>query len=104
MSDTYSCDGIKVLSSLEAIRTRPGMYIGSTDDDGVRYLAWEVIGNVVNEHLRGAATALDVSVVDGWIAVRDDGVGIPVDFLELHGRSALDLILTTLQCGRTSRS
>ena len=100
-SDGYSAKDIEVLEGLEPVRRRPGMYIGGTDENALHHLAAEIIDNAMDEAVAGHADRIEVTLEPGnWIAVRDNGRGIPVDphpkFLKL---SALEVILTTLHSG-----
>ncbi|MBM4319976.1 MAG: type IIA DNA topoisomerase subunit B [Deltaproteobacteria bacterium] len=101
MSSSYSAKDITVLQGLEPVRRRPGMYIGGTDVDGLHHLLWEVVDNAVDEAMNGHATTVTVVLEeDGLTAtVSDNGRGIPVDVHPEHGRSALELVLTTLHAG-----
>jgi DNA gyrase subunit B len=97
---TYSAKNITVLEGLEAVRRRPGMYIGSTGARGLHHLVWEVVDNSVDEALAGRCSRIDVELLrDGGIRVSDDGSGIPVDLHEKEGRSALEVVLTVLHAG-----
>ena len=98
--DDYSAKNITVLEGLEAVRRRPGMYIGSTGARGLHHLVWEVVDNSVDEALAGRCSAIVVRLLtDGGIAISDDGSGIPVDVHEKEGRSALEVVLTVLHAG-----
>lgn len=102
MSETDGPGEIRVLKGLEAVRKRPGMYIGGTGVDGVHDLVWEVVGNTVDLHLHRLATELHVELSkDGWCTVRDDGPGIPIDPVPRTGISVLETIITQLHSGAT---
>ena len=98
--DQYSANQIQVLEGLEAVRKRPGMYIGSTSSRGLHHLVWEIIDNSIDEALAGYASEINVTVEeDNWIKVTDNGRGIPVDIQEKMGRPAVEVILTVLHAG-----
>ena len=101
MSRGYTAADITVLQGLDPVRKRPGMYIGGTDVHGMHHLLWEIVDNAVDEAMNGYATTVTVVVEqDGRTAsVTDNGRGIPVDLHPKHGKSALELILTTLHAG-----
>ena len=97
---SYSAKNITVLEGLEAVRRRPGMYIGSTGPRGLHHLVWEVVDNSVDEALAGRCDAIEVTLLaDGGMRISDNGSGIPVDLHEKEGRSALEVVLTVLHAG-----
>jgi len=96
----YSAKDIKVLEGLEAVRLRPGMYVGSTDKYGLHHLVYEVVDNSVDEHMAGVATTIEVSInKDGSVTVVDDGRGMPVDLHPVYKRPAMEIIVTKLHAG-----
>src|SRR3989339_1548855 len=96
----YSAKNITILEGLEAVRKRPGMYIGSTGSTGLHHLIWEVIDNSFDESMAGYCDKITIKFLpDNWIEVTDNGRGIPVDLHPLKKISALELVLTTLHAG-----
>ncbi len=99
-SSEYNAEDITVMEGLEAVRKRPGMYIGTTGPEGVFHLVREIVDNSVDEAMAGFATTVDIHIhADGSVTVIDDGRGIPVDTHDKTGKSALETVMTTLHAG-----
>ncbi len=97
---TYQAKDIQVLEGLEPVRRRPGMYIGSTSPTGLHHLIWEILDNAVDESLNGYCDTIKVSLLkDNEISIQDNGRGVPVDKFQKTGKSALEVLFTTLHSG-----
>ena len=101
VKDTHYSDAdIQVLEGLEAVRVRPGMYIGSTSSKGLHHLVWEIVDNSIDEALAGFATTIDIDIdKDGVVTITDDGRGMPVGIHEKTGISTVETIFTVLHAG-----
>ena len=100
MTTDYTAKDIQVLEGLEAVRLRPGMYIGSTDQRGLHHIIYEVVDNSVDEAMAGHCTMVEIAIrEDGSVQVSDNGRGIPVDVHPTTGKSGLETVMTTLHAG-----
>ncbi len=99
-NEQYSADDIQVLEGMEAVRKRPGMYIGSTDQRGLHHLIYEIVDNSVDEFMGGFCTEVSITIQkDGSVLVQDNGRGIPVDIQSQTGLTALETVMTVLHAG-----
>jgi DNA gyrase subunit B len=97
---TYEAKDIQVLEGLEPVRRRPGMYIGSTSPTGLHHLVWEILDNAVDESLNGHCDTIKISLLkDNEISIQDNGRGVPVDKFQKTGKSAMEVLFTTLHSG-----
>ena len=95
--ESYTAEDIQVLEGLQAVRQRPGMYIGTTGLPGLHHLVWEIVDNAVDEALAGFCTTIDVSInKDGSVTVADNGRGMPVGIVSQTGKTAVETIFTVL--------
>ena len=100
MNQDYSAENIQVLEGLDPVRKRPGMYIGSTDVNGLHHLIWEVVDNAIDEAMAGYCDRIKIKInKDGSLSVEDNGRGIPVEKHKTTGKSALETVLTVLHAG-----
>ena len=99
-SESYTASDIQVLKGMEAVRRRPGMYIGSTDQRGLHHLIYEIVDNSVDEFMAGQGSRVSIHIrQDGTVRIEDDGRGIPVDVHKSTGKSAVETVMTTLHAG-----
>lgn len=100
LKKTYDASQIQVLEGLEAVRVRPGMYIGSTSQEGLHHLVWEIVDNSIDEAMAGYADNITVSILENdVIEISDNGRGIPIDIQEKTGRPAVETVFTVLHAG-----
>lgn len=100
INNSYTAENIQVLEGLEAVRKRPGMYIGSTGESGLHHLVWEIVDNSVDEALAGYCDHIEIKILkDNVISIKDNGRGIPVDIHPITKKPAVETILTVLHAG-----
>ena len=98
--NTYKAEDISILEGLDAVRMRPGMYIGTTGVKGLHHILWEIVDNSVDEAANGHATEIEIiAYKDGSISVEDNGRGIPTDIHSKAGVSGVEVVFTTLHAG-----
>jgi len=99
-SNSYTSSNLKILKGLEPVRARPGMYIGSTDINGLHHLVWEIVDNAVDEANAGYGKLITITInTDGSITITDEGRGVPCDFNKVEGLSGFDMVYRTLHAG-----
>src|SRR5690554_5468913 len=100
LKHTYTSSDIQVLEGLEAVRKRPGMYIGTTSERGLHHLIWEIVDNAIDESLAGYADKITITIdKDNIVSVEDNGRGIPIGMHEKTGKSTIETIFTILHAG-----
>ena len=100
LKSDYTARDIQILEGLEAVRRRPGMYIGSTDQRGLHHLVYEIVDNSVDEAMAGECERVNITIhKNNWVTVEDQGRGIPVDKHPGTGLSALETVMTVLHAG-----
>ena len=100
MPKEYDGGNIQILEGLEAVRRRPGMYIGSTGEKGLHHLVWEIVDNSIDEALAGVCTHIEVEILpDGFVSIEDNGRGVPTGIHKKTGESAAEAVFTILHAG-----